>query len=150
MSRVIATALCALVMLAALALPLVPCLATESSGALRIGRFAVYGLGSLVCHQKRERSFHACGRQWPVCGRCAGLYLGAAAGAVVAFGRRARSGGAVWRRRLLAAAAPTAALWLVEMAGLWDPGTPVRAMVAGGLGAAGGLWLGGVARGDLR
>jgi hypothetical protein len=119
MSRVIATALCALVMLAALALPLVPCLATESSGALRIGRFAVYGLGSLVCHQKRERSFHACGRQWPVCGRCAGLYLGAAAGAVVAFGRRARSGGAVWRRRLLAAAAPTAALWL-------GSGTPAR------------------------
>jgi uncharacterized membrane protein len=150
MSRAIATTLSALVVVAAAALPLVPCLSTEASHGLRFGRFAVYGLGSVVCHQQPERSFRSCGRQWPVCGRCAGLYLGAAAGLVVAIARRRPAGLTNWRRLMLAAALPTAALWAVEMAGLLDPGTPVRAMVAAVLGVVGGTWLGGLARGDLR
>jgi uncharacterized membrane protein len=150
MSRVIATTLSALVVLAAAALPLVPCLSAESSRALRLGRFAVYGIGSVVCHQQPERSFHACGQKWPVCGRCAGLYLGAAAGLVVAVARRRPAGVTDWRRLMVAAALPTAALWTVEMTGLWDPGTPVRAIVAAILGVVGGTWLGGLARGDLR
>lgn len=40
--------------------------------------FAVYLLGSLVCHQKPERSFHLWAAQLPVCARCTGIYVGAA------------------------------------------------------------------------
>jgi uncharacterized membrane protein len=42
----------------------------------------VYAAGGVVCHQLPERSFHFWGRQFPVCARCAGLYVGAAATAV--------------------------------------------------------------------
>jgi hypothetical protein len=45
---------------------------------------AVYGIGSLVCHQLSERSFHWHGAQLAVCARCTGIYLGACAIAVVA------------------------------------------------------------------
>jgi hypothetical protein len=149
MSRAIATTLSALALVGALGLPIIPCLASATSRPVQIGRFAAYGLGSLVCHQKPERSFWSCGHQWPVCGRCAGLYLGAAAGVIVGFAARRRSGSSRdWRRRLLLAAAPTAALWLVEMSALWDPGTPLRAGVAGLLGLTGGIWLASVALGD--
>ena len=34
----------------------------------------VYQLGSLICHQRPERSFHLAGVQMPVCARCFGLY----------------------------------------------------------------------------
>ena len=43
---------------------------------------AVYGIGSLVCHQLPERSYHLWGAQMPVCARCAGIYAGAVAGAI--------------------------------------------------------------------
>lgn len=149
MSRAIATTLSALALVWALGLPIAPCLTAESSRPLQVCRFAAFGLGSLVCHQKPERSFSSCGRRWPVCGRCAGLYIGAAAGIIVGFaGWRVRASSRDWRRGLLLAAAPTAALWLVEMSGLGDPGTSIRAGVAGLLGLAGGIWLSAVARGD--
>src|SRR6266540_2695250 len=45
---------------------------------------AIYGVGSLVCHQRPERSFHIWGAQLPVCARCAGIYAGAAVAAVAA------------------------------------------------------------------
>jgi hypothetical protein len=35
----------------------------------------VYSAAGLVCHQRPDRSFFTHGVQWPVCGRCAGLYL---------------------------------------------------------------------------
>jgi hypothetical protein len=53
--------------------------ASTSSSALL---FVVYGLGSLVCHQLPERSYHLWTAQMPVCARCAGIYLGALFGAV--------------------------------------------------------------------
>src|SRR5262245_49691628 len=40
--------------------------------------FAVYVIGSLVCHQKSERSFYLWAHQMPVCARCTGIYVGAA------------------------------------------------------------------------
>jgi uncharacterized membrane protein len=44
---------------------------------------AIYEVGSLVCHQRPERSFQMWGAQLPVCARCTGLYVGAAVLAVV-------------------------------------------------------------------
>jgi uncharacterized membrane protein len=56
---------------------------------------AVYAVGSVVCHQLPERSFHLWMAQMPVCARCTGIYFGAAAMAIAiggsrASGRRAR------------------------------------------------------------
>jgi uncharacterized membrane protein len=150
MARGTATALLTLALFGAAGLPLVPC-AGDRPRALAYGRLAIYALGSLVCHQHADRSFFSCQRQWPVCGRCTGLYLGAGLGAVVGlFGVGRRVTRRRWREVLVAAAVPTAVLWGVEMAGWWDPGSPVRAVVAGLLGTVGGVWLSAVARGDLR
>ena len=58
---------------------------------------AIYVAGHFVCHQRPERSFASCGYQWPVCGRCAGLYLGAAAGVLMtATGTAGALGFAAW------------------------------------------------------
>jgi uncharacterized membrane protein len=119
-----------------------------------------FSLGHLVCHQRPERSFFSCGRQWPVCGRCAGLYLGGAAGALLAFvlrrrlaepGRRDSDRTTTqWRRILVAAALPTGVLWLVEAVGMVDPGTAMRFAGALPLGIGVAGWLAAVASGDLR
>jgi uncharacterized membrane protein len=45
--------------------------------------FVTYTIGSLVCHQRPERSFHLFGVQMPVCARCLGIYAGAAAAAAL-------------------------------------------------------------------
>jgi hypothetical protein len=45
--------------------------------------FLVYAIGSVVCHQKPERSFHLWGAQLPVCARCTGIYVGAALAVVM-------------------------------------------------------------------
>jgi len=42
--------------------------------------------------------------------------------------------------RLMIAAIPTAATWLSEVAGFWNPGTPLRALAALPLGLTAG-WL---------
>ena len=52
---------------------------------------AVYGIGSLVCHQLPERSYQLWAAQMPVCARCAGLYAGAVIGAVASASRTARA-----------------------------------------------------------
>ena len=45
---------------------------------------AIYALGSFICHQRPDRSFELTGFQLPVCGRCIGIYSGAAVGALYA------------------------------------------------------------------
>ena len=45
----------------------------------------VYAIGSDVCHQRPERSFHLLGVQLPVCARCTGIYAGAALASIVAM-----------------------------------------------------------------
>jgi hypothetical protein len=45
--------------------------------------FVVYRIGSVVCHQRPERSLHLFAAQMPVCARCTGIYLGAALTAIV-------------------------------------------------------------------
>ncbi len=78
---------------------------------------AIYQVGSILCHQRPERSFHLWGAQLPVCARCTGLYLGAAIAALVAapMGRTFSRG--VWshaRGLLLVAGVPTVATLLYE------------------------------------
>lgn len=95
---------------------------------------AVYLAASGVCHQHPERSFHSAGAQWPVCARCAGLYLAAPIGALMAAATRRRHARRPWW--LLAAAAPTAITWGLEWFGLVAVGNAVRAAAALPLGAA--------------
>jgi uncharacterized membrane protein len=149
-SRLFATALLALALVGGLALPALPCVAPASPGAGLV-RALAYGVGSLVCHQRPERSLSSCGRQWPVCGRCSGLYLGAAAGVLLAAAGVGRRGNwQAWRRRVLMSAIPTGALWFGEVVGLGDPGTPLRLALALLPGVVTALWLSAVSRGDLR
>jgi uncharacterized membrane protein len=96
-------------------------------------------LGSLICHQRDERSFHLHGQRLAVCGRCTGLYLAGAAGALIAWLGR----GCVPSRPrplLTLAALPTIATLAIEWIGLADPGNGVRALAALPLGGATG-WL---------
>ena len=148
MSRLVATGLLALALVGGVALPVLPCLA---HGRARLAVSVVYACGSLVCHQRPERSLTSCGRQWPVCGRCSGLYLGGACGVLLALagvGRRATL--RQWRRRIVLAVAPTALLWLGEALGVGDPGTPLRLAIAVPAGVVTTLWLSAVSRGNLR
>jgi len=52
----------------------------------------VYAIGSAICHQLPERSFHLWRAQMPVCARCTGIYVGAVIGATAgALSRRAEA-----------------------------------------------------------
>jgi len=95
----------------------------------------VYLSAGRVCHQKPDRSFTTAGVQWPVCGRCAGLYLGAPFGALAALAWWRRSGAPRigW---LVAAALPTAVTMAVEFGGLAPMSSLARALAATLLGAA--------------
>lgn len=111
--------------------------AHEGPAWLSVGTYLVAGR---VCHQKPERSFHTSGVQWPVCGRCAGLYLAAPAGALAAL--------AFWRRKavpsltwLAAAAVPTAATVGAEYLGLTPVSSIARAVAALPLGLAVAFFL---------
>jgi uncharacterized membrane protein len=95
-----------------------------------------YIVAGQVCHQRPARSFHTAGVQWPVCGRCSGLYLAAPAGAIAAFlvGRRRTSRPSVaW---LAVAAVPTATTFIIEKAGIAAVGNGMRFAAALPLGLA--------------
>lgn len=95
----------------------------------------VYLAASRVCHQRSDRSFVTRGAQWPVCARCAGLYLAGPVGALAAFGGRRRTPRAL-ARTVTVAAAPTAVAWVAE-AGFGLPVSALlRAASAAPLGAA--------------
>jgi len=100
-------------------------------------RAVVYLAASRVCHQLPERSFHTAGVQWPVCGRCSGLYLAAplgALGAALLPGRRR-----IGRASLIGlalAAAPTAAALVLEHVARLPVGNVARMVTALPLGAA--------------
>jgi uncharacterized membrane protein len=93
---------------------------------------------SRICHQRPERSFFTAGVQWPVCGRCSGLYLGAAAGALAVLIVRRRRGLGRLRAPLLLAAAsvPTAVTIGAEWLHLLDVTNIARLASALPLGAA--------------
>ena len=117
----------------------------------------IFAVGSVICHQRPERSFFLDGHQFPVCARCTGLYLSAAVGLLgwVAFKAVSR-----WRpvaidprlaiRAIAIAAIPTAASLATGITGVWDGANITRALLAIPLGASAGAIVAAVATKDLR
>lgn len=111
---------------------------TPTSGVRFRAAAFVYQAGALVCHQRPDRSFHAWGVQLPVCARCFGLYLSAAAGAawaaIAALQRRDQSRIdwtlRAWRRALAVVAVPTGLSVGLEVAAIWPQTSLVRAVAA--------------------
>ncbi len=107
----------------------------------------VYAAGSLICHQRPERSFHLLGAQMPVCARCTGIYASAAVTACFML-FRARSpavgssrtgspaGSGFGRTALLVSALPAAATLVYEWTTGQTPGNWIRAISGAPLGAA--------------
>jgi uncharacterized membrane protein len=105
--------------------------------------FAVYAIGSVVCHQRPERSFFLWAHQMPVCARCTGIYAGAALGAMVFAFRRAGAlrhnlghGFSPARMALALGALPTVATLVYEWTTGHMPSNTVRALAGLPLGAA--------------
>ena len=93
----------------------------------------VYKAGSLVCHQRPERSFQLSAMPLPVCARCTGIYFGGAIAAITAIAVSRRPPAPRFARRR---AAPTRSEGGKPAACRWDPVDPARAvdgraMVAG-------------------
>lgn len=97
----------------AAALPAATRLAAQPapSVAAYLSSAAIYGIGSVVCHQIPARSFHLWGRQMPVCARCLGIYAGAALVALAAIAR-------VTPSRSVARRGPFRAMWWAALAGV--------------------------------
>ncbi len=133
-----------------MALPLATIAATvPSSQATNVGyafALVLYAAGSLICHQRPERSFHLLGTQMPVCARCTGIYAGAAITAVAVIARSVTSHASPLktrrletsdlRRILLVSAVPTAVTLVYEWTTGQTPGNWIRAMSGVPLGAA--------------
>jgi uncharacterized membrane protein len=114
---------------------------TSDSPRLVSAAATVYSAAGLICHQRAARSFHLAGVQLPVCGRCTGLYLSGALGAMLGWAAsRGRRPGSWTRRLLLLAAIPTALSIVVELSGVAQPTNLGRALCAVPLGAAAG-WI---------
>ena len=116
--------------------------ATRVSHAAPAFSALVYVAASRICHQRPERSFHTAGVQWPVCGRCSGLYLAAPVGALAAVGALGRRNRARRARpapklvfALAVASTPTAATLVAEWLHLVPVSNAVRFLSALPLGA---------------
>jgi len=98
----------------------------------------LYALGSRICHQRPERSFHLFAAQLPVCARCSGIYAGAAIGALLARSGpiRARLFSSSPRMLLVAGALPTLVTLATEWSGVWAAGNEARAAAGVCLGVA--------------
>ena len=102
---------------------------------------AVYALGSRICHQRPDRSFHLFAAQLPVCARCLGIYAGAALGSLLALGARTRQALDAMSPRLLLAGGvmPTALTLVLEWTGAWATSNSARAAAGLPLGVASAL-----------
>ena len=121
-----------------------------------LGEF-IFAVGSIICHQRPERSFFLDGHQLPVCARCTGLYLSGAFGllawGVLKVARRWRPIAIDPRRAarvLLTAAIPTGLSVAAATLGVWDGTNVTRTVLAIPLGAAAGAIVAAVATKDLR
>ena len=146
MARRIARALCVAAVVWSAAIWLAPLALTVDPDTFAIAASLPYGLASLVCHQRPERSFMVGTIPWAVCARCAGLYLATAAGvAVTPWAPAVRTVDAAtwqrWRMALVLAAVPSIVSWLLEAAGAWSPGNAVRSWLAVPFGLAIGVLL---------
>lgn len=97
----------------------------------------VYRAFAGLCHQLPERSFELAGHPLAACARCAGVFAGFAAGALLhplarGFGRT----DAPRRLWLVLAVLPTAADFALNVAGLW-PNTHWSRALTGALAGAG-------------
>ena len=100
-----------------------------------------YGVGSFICHQIPERSFHLGAFQLPVCARCLGIYAGFALTASV---HEVTSAARLSRPRMLTSssarwvfvvgALPTAMTLVLEWTGVWLGSNVVRAFAGFALG----------------
>jgi uncharacterized membrane protein len=109
-----------------------------------------YSVGSFICHQLPERSFHLGAAQLPVCARCLGIYAGLGIGAlgclVLRSDIRARmtrssespprldltSSAARWI--MVVAALPTIVTVALEWLGVWPVSNAGRAVAGAALG----------------
>jgi uncharacterized membrane protein len=98
----------------------------------------MYSVGSFICHQLPERSFHLGAFQIPVCGRCLGIYAGFAIASgvhVLALSTYSRPLTTVTARAVIVAGAlPTAVTLALEWSGVWRGSNIVRAIAGGVLG----------------
>ena len=111
---------------------------------------AVSVVSSRICHQQSDRSFHLAGMKLPVCGRCAGLYLSAAIGALAVWMAPRRRGKTPARAVLAIAALPTAVTWILEHVFGVPFSNVTRAVAAVPLGVCAGWLLVGLLRYDSR
>ena len=116
-----------------------------------------YAVGSVICHQRPDRSFFWDGHQLPICARCTGLYLSGAVAFVAWWGVRfLRSKPPIaWTppnalRVITLAAIPTAVSWTSGLLSVWDGSNLTRALLAVPLGAAAGELVAAVSSRDLR
>lgn len=112
---------------AVVAAPLLLTRAGEVETRSHLLPLSVYVVGSFVCHQRPERSFHITPLPMPVCARCFGLYAAAPFGfaaALAGFGLGLAR--ASPRRALVIAALPTLATLAVEWAAIAEPGNVAR------------------------
>jgi uncharacterized membrane protein len=93
----------------------------------------VYAVGATVCHQLPARSFHLWGTQLPVCARCTGIYVAAAAVALAgpALPRTSRP---AMRAAILLSVLPTAATLAFEWTTGQTPSNTVRALAGAPIG----------------
>lgn len=117
----------------------------------------VYAAGSVICHQRPERSFFWMGQQLPVCARCTGLYASAAVAMLAWWAVRLLSHSAPIAftparalRVIAITAVPTAVSWLSGVLGVWDGSNVTRALLAIPLGCAVGAVVAAVSTKDLR
>ncbi len=141
---VLAAGLTALALVWALILVAAPYAAAD--GRLLWLTASVYELGSLICHQRAERSFHLAGVQMPVCARCFGLYAAGALGLLAAWGQRRQWSTGTTRWVLAVAALPIAASVALEFAGAMSTSNAFRCATGLPLGFAAGLVFVGLLR----
>lgn len=112
----------------------------EAGSPWRVPGLVTYVIGSFICHQRPERSFHLAATPLPVCARCMGIYVGAAIVAFAAMAvrptRDARCDLQKPRLVLLVAAVPAIATLVYEWLSGEAPANWIRASAGAPIGAA--------------